>query len=266
MVETHVRRTTQEQFSSEEYSVRILYALAEKRILVRGSYNLSVRYCPSDEEMANTDDNALQVLVHGASFSKNMWDFPYQREKYSWVKRMNEEGYPTLAVDLIGENLHIRMLNFESHPNLSSTSRLGGSSHALGNGNSTYPDGLLEAQTQTYVETIHQLIQKLRSGEVTGIRWKKIIFVGFSIGAITANSLADQYPDDIDVMVLHGISWDPSWIYPAFLSGLQAPARQIDPNRWGHIPATYQTQSTREGRKAACFAGSYDPEVLEYDW
>ena len=116
MVETHVRRTTQEQFSSEEYSVRILYALAEKRILVSGSYNLSVRYCQPGEEMANKDDNALQVLVHGASFSKIMWDFPYQREKYSWVKRMNEEGYPTLAVDLIGENSHIGTLNFEYVP------------------------------------------------------------------------------------------------------------------------------------------------------
>ena len=116
MVDTHVSQTTQEQFSSEEYSVRILHALAEKQILVNGSYNLSVRYCPPDKGVANKADDALQVLVHGASFSKIMWDFPYQPEKYSWVKRMNEEGYHTLAVDLIGEKIHIRGLSFESHP------------------------------------------------------------------------------------------------------------------------------------------------------
>ena len=110
------------------------------------------------------------------------------------------------------------------------------------------------------------MIQKLRAGEVDGKKWKKIVFIGFSIGAITANSLADQYPSDVDAIVLHGFSWDISWIYPAFLSGLQVPARQIDPVKWGHIPATYQTQSTREGRKAACFSGSYDPNILEYDW
>ena len=112
MVETHVRRTTQEQFSSEGYSVRILYALADKQILVSGSYNLSVRYCAPDEGLANKEEDALQVLVHGASFSKIMWDFPYQREKYSWVERINKEGYYTLAVDLIGEILHIRTLDF----------------------------------------------------------------------------------------------------------------------------------------------------------
>lgn len=135
-----------------------------------------------------------------------------------------------------------------------------------GNGNSTFPDGLLEAQTQTYVENIHEVIQKLRRGEVDGKQWKKIVFVGFSIGGIVANSLAQQYPDDVDAIVLHGISWDASWIYPAFLSGLQAPAQQIDPDKWGHVPATYQTQSTREGRITACFSGAYDPNILEVDW
>ena len=103
MVETHVTRTTLEQFSGEEYSVRVLYALAEKQVLVSGSYNLSARYCPSGKESTNKEEDALQLLVHGASFSKIMWDFPYQPERYSWVKRMNKEGYPTLAVDLIGE-------------------------------------------------------------------------------------------------------------------------------------------------------------------
>lgn len=136
----------------------------------------------------------------------------------------------------------------------------------MGNGNSTFPNGLLEAQTQTYVETIHQTIQKLRRGEIDGKKWENVIFVGFSIGAIVANSLAAQYPDDVDAIVLHGISWDISWIYPAFLSGLQAPAQQVDPERWGHIEAFYQTQSNREGRKAACFAGDYDPAILEHDW
>ena len=136
----------------------------------------------------------------------------------------------------------------------------------LGNGNSTFPDGLLEAQTQTYVETIHDLIQQVRNGSIGGQKWDKIVLVGFSIGAITANSLAQQYPGDVEGVILHGVSWDASWIYPAFLSGLQAPAQTVDPERWGSIPATYQTQSTREGRKAACFGGDYEQGILEYDW
>ena len=125
---------------------------------------------------------------------------------------------------------------------------------------------MLEAQTQAYVETVHHLVQLIRDGAIEGRRWDNIVLVGFSIGAIVGNSLAEQYPADLDGILLHGISWDSSWIYPSFLSGLQAPDAQIDPSRWGHIPVTYQTQSTREGRIAACFGGSYDENVLEYDW
>jgi len=117
-----------------------------------------------------------------------------------------------------------------------------------------------------YVETTHDLIRQLHNGDVGGKKWEKIALVGFSIGAITANSLAQQYPTDLDTIILHGISWDDSWIYPAFLSGLQAPAQQVDPEKWGHIAPFYQTQSTIEGRRAACFGGSYEEEMLHYDW
>ncbi|KAJ5237223.1 valacyclovir hydrolase [Penicillium chrysogenum] len=233
-ITVHVSKTTNRSFVNQVYDLDILYALAGKQILVSNSYSISSRLC--EPSQTNTHSDTLQVMIHGASFNKNMWDSQYQPETYSWVQRMNKEGYYTLAVDLIG------------------------------NGNSTFPDGLLEAQTQTYVETTHQLIQQIRNGTVGGRRWRKVVIVGFSIGAIVANSLAQQYPEDMDAIVLHGISWDSSWIYPAFLAGLQAPAPQIDPARWGQIPATYQTQSTREGRKVACFAGSYDENILEYDW
>ncbi|KAI6092186.1 Alpha/Beta hydrolase protein [Hypoxylon rubiginosum] len=232
-----VQKTTNYEFSNENYNAEVLYALAGKEILVSNEYEMSARLClPESQSNENSHEDTLQILIHGASFNKNMWDIQYKPETYSYVQRMSKEGYPTLAVDLVG------------------------------NGNSTFPDGLLEAQTQMYVATVHDLIQKLRNGEVGGKSWEKIVLVGFSIGAITANSLAQQYPEDVDAIVLHGISWDLTWIYPAFLSGLQAPAQQIDPDKWGSIPPTYQTQSSREGRLVACFAGSYDPDIVEYDW
>ncbi|KAI1111365.1 Alpha/Beta hydrolase protein [Nemania sp. NC0429] len=230
-----VEKTATGEYHDERYNADILYALAGRKILVSNSYEMSARLClPEDSDGPHAD--TLQVLVHGASFNKNMWDVQYKPETYSWVKRMNREGYPTLAVDLVG------------------------------NGNSTFPDGLLEVQTQMYVETVHHLIQQIRDGEVGGRTWNKIVLVGFSIGAITANALAEQYPKDVDAIVLHGITWDASWIYPAFLSGLQGPAQQIDPDKWGHLQPTYQTQSTRDGRLVACFAGSYEQDMVEYDW
>ncbi|KAL1623263.1 hypothetical protein SLS56_008368 [Neofusicoccum ribis] len=232
-----VEHTTPESFQGRTYDIDVLYAFSRRQVLVSNEYNMSSRLCaPAPDTQSSDHEDTLQLLIHGATFDKTMWDLPYQPENYSWVRRMNGEGYSTLAVDLIG------------------------------NGNSTFPDGLLEAQTQTYVENIHELVQKLRDGEVDGKQWKKIVLIGFSIGGIIANSLALQYPEDVDAIMLLGISWDISWLYPAFLSGLQASAPQIDPETWGHISPMYQTQSTPEGRKLACFYGNYDPEIIEVDW
>ncbi|KAI0194246.1 Alpha/Beta hydrolase protein [Astrocystis sublimbata] len=230
-----VEKTATGEFSRDMYSDEIFFSLAERKILVSNTYEMAARLCIPDNNQGPHADT-LQLLVHGASFNKLMWDSEYQPERYSWVQRMMHEGYPTLAIDLVGA------------------------------GNSTFPDGLFEVQTQMYVETIHDLIQKLRRGEVAGRSWEKIAYVGFSIGGMVATTLTQQYPDDVDALVLHAITWDTSWIYPAFLSGLQAPARQIDPEKWGHLPVEYQTQSTREGRIVACFAGDYDHDITELDW
>ncbi|TRX91016.1 hypothetical protein FHL15_007998 [Xylaria flabelliformis] len=223
------------EFSHDAYTEDVLFALAGRKILVSNTYEMDARFCMPDNDQ-NPHADTLQLLVHGASFNKNMWDSELEPERYNWVRRMNYEGYPTLAIDLIGS------------------------------GNSTFPDGLFEVQSQMYVETIHYLIQKLRKGEVDGRAWDRIVLVGFSIGGMLANALAEQYPDDVDALVLHAITWDKSWIYPAFLSGLQVSAAHVDPEKWGHIPLLYQTQSTREGRRVACFAGSYEENAVEYDF
>ena len=110
------------------------------------------------------------------------------------------------------------------------------------------------------------MIQQLRAGEIGGRKWDKIIVVGFSIGAITANSLAQKYPEDADVILLHGITWDTTWVYPAVLAGNLGSPSQLDPVRWGSVGDFYQTQGTRQGREAACFNGNFDRSVLETDW
>ncbi|KAI4259645.1 MAG: hypothetical protein L6R42_004475, partial [Xanthoria sp. 1 TBL-2021] len=102
--------------------------------------------------------------------------------------------------------------------------------------------------------------------KVAGVKWNKIALVGFSIGATVANSLSAQYPSDLNAIVLHGFSLDATRSYPAFLSGLQLPAAQIDPGRWGSIPPEYMTQSSREAREASLFYGSFDRGILEADF
>lgn len=111
------------------------------------------------------------------------------------------------------------------------------------------------------------VIQQLKTGALSsGHVYRNVTVVGFSIGGIVANALADKYPDEVDSLVLLGISWDLTNIYPAFLSGLQQSAQLIDAQRWGHLPLTYQTHATIGTREVACFAGQYDREALETDF
>ena len=124
----------------------------------------------------------------------------------------------------------------------------------------------MEAQTETNVQVMHQVVQKIRAGTYVDRVFKQVAFVGFSIGGIIANGIADKYPQDVDVFGFIGISWDLTWIYPAFLAGLQSSARTIDPERWGSLEPYYQTQPTLAAREVACFYGDYDKEALETDF
>jgi pimeloyl-ACP methyl ester carboxylesterase len=242
MIPVSVERNTEAQLSDvgEEYSIDVLWSLQQRKILVTNSYNLSAVYCePTGPSSTNTSGSTIQLLVHGATYSKIMWDFPYQPETYSWVRHAAARGYATLAVDQVGA------------------------------GNSSFPNGLLEVQTQTYVETLHQVIGRLRNGTIaeTGNRaFQKVVPIGFSLGAVTLISLADQYPEDGDAIVLHGVSWNAATLYPAFFAGFQVAAAQVDPAKWGHIPTSYTTQSTPRSREITCFYGDYDKGILPLDF
>ena len=104
MIPVAVQRSSDLQNLTSRYDLNILYALAAKRILASNSYNLSARICrPSPNLNVSAPSDTVQLLIHGATFNKIMWDFPYQPETYSWTKMMNKAGYTTVAVDLLGE-------------------------------------------------------------------------------------------------------------------------------------------------------------------
>lgn len=103
-IPVYVERNKGDFQLTDAYDVNVLYALAQKEILTTNSYNLSAKICvPKAEKNLPTPSDTIQLLVHGATFNKVMWDFPYRSETYSWTKKMNEAGYPTIAVDLVGE-------------------------------------------------------------------------------------------------------------------------------------------------------------------
>lgn len=227
-----VTENSQGHFTDDNYSIEVLHNFKTFRDFRTATYNISAVHCVPRGDKKDT----IQMLVHGATFSKIMWDWPWQPEKYSWTRRMHAEGYPTLAFDLVGS------------------------------GNSSHPHGLYEVQTQVIVEQVHHMIKLLKSGGILGVKYPKVAYIGFSIASIAGVSLAYQAPDAIDALVLHGFTWNIQELYPAFLSGLQVSASGLEKPEWKDFPSTYTTQSTPEGRQAAVFYGDFDPNIVPVDF
>jgi pimeloyl-ACP methyl ester carboxylesterase len=141
---------------------------------------------PADQQMAawlcardSIQHKTMQLVIHGATYDHNMWNFPYQPERYSYVDYMTAAGYAVLNLDRIG-------YGESSHP----------------------PSGFADLDLHKAAFTIHQVVQVLRSGDlkVNGfgyVRAEKVELVGHSLGSFTASIEAATY-DDVDGVILSG--------------------------------------------------------------
>lgn len=145
--------------------------------------------------------STLQILLHGASFNRHYWDFPYQPGHYSYVHHANAAGFTTLAID------------------------------RLGTGESDRPPPEI-VTVHASAATIHQVVAAVRSGEHRDaahrrLRFGRIVLVGNSFGSNISWTEAALY-DDVDGLVLTGISHDPN---PpgALLTQIYAYPAELDP-------------------------------------
>jgi hypothetical protein len=98
-----LERTTSQNFTYDSYGHDVFFALIDREILMTGTYNISTRTCVPE---GGARSNSIQVLAHGATYTKNMWEFPYQPTNYSWVRHMNLAGYATFSFDFLGTRPH----------------------------------------------------------------------------------------------------------------------------------------------------------------
>jgi pimeloyl-ACP methyl ester carboxylesterase len=121
--------------------------------------------------------NTVQFLVHGATYTSRYWDWQQQASTYSYTKRALAAGYATFAVD------------------------------RLGAGRSTRPAAAALMNLTTGGEALHQVIRKLRNGQITGERgFSNVIWVGHSMGSAQAWVEAEPYPADVDAYVITGFA------------------------------------------------------------
>jgi pimeloyl-ACP methyl ester carboxylesterase len=183
----------------------------------------------------------VQVLVHGITYTRRHWDFPDPSggtARYSYVSAALDAGFATLAVDRLGA---------------------GESSRPLG--------ALVTPDTNAYV--LHQVLQALRAGRVPGpagpLGFQKVVYVGHSYGSFIGWAVASDYPEDVDAVILSGVSHTFRLLAPATVALPLWPAA-LDPAFQGQgYDATYLT--TVPGSREATFyaPGPVDPAVVALD-
>ncbi|HYU33855.1 MAG TPA: alpha/beta hydrolase [Thermoanaerobaculia bacterium] len=178
----------------------------------------------------------VQIALHGATYSHLYWDFPFQPETYSYMRRATAAGYAVLDVDRIG-------IGQSDRP----------------------PAALVTIESNGYV--VHQLVQALRSGDLVvpsfgRIQAERVTLVGHSLGSVISIQEAGTY-GDVDGVVLTGLSHTVTPVLGEVLSSLY-PA-SLDPKFAGlGIPDGYLTSLPGE-RTVFYHAPSFDPLVLAID-
>lgn len=113
----------------------------------------------------------VQLLVHGYSYARYYWDFPYQPETYSYVRAATDAGYATLAID------------------------------RLGDGASTRPPATQLTWNNAGL-TVARVVTALRDGSL-GTRFENVVLVGHSYGSVTSYLVASRH-SGVDALIITG--------------------------------------------------------------
>jgi pimeloyl-ACP methyl ester carboxylesterase len=182
---------------------------------------------------AGTTPSSVQLLVHGATYNSYYNDWPYRPNYYSYVRQMTSAGYATLNIE------------------------------RLGYGRSTHPTSDLVSLANG-AEALHQVVQKLRSGDIGVQAFSRVIWVGHSLGTLYAWHEA-QLAKDVDAFVLTGLLHQvkPSWTALAFATAYSATS---DP-KFATSGLDPQYLTFKPGTRAELFylTSGAEPDVIALD-
>jgi len=175
----------------------------------------------------------VQLLVHGFTYSRYYWDLPYQPEKYSYVAAANRAGYATLSID------------------------------RLGSGESYHPLSVL-VTLENNASALNQVIQLLRSGELDGKAFKKVILVGHSYGSGVCAFTAGRY-QNVDALVVTGSSHRLN--VPNLVTRLIPAAKPaVEDPKFASSGLDLGYFTTRAGQRKVFYnTDNTDPKVIELD-
>ncbi|WP_410661258.1 alpha/beta hydrolase [Amycolatopsis sp. lyj-112] len=164
----------------------------------------------------------LQVLLHGGTYDRAYWDWPFQARRYSYVDSATRAGYATLNLD------------------------------RLGYGRSSRPDPE-KLDFAAGGEAVHQVVRQLRP------RFRTIVLNGHSMGGLVAERAAER--GGVDAVIVSGIPRDrpggqgkaASPFYPAELDP------KFAGKPWAR---GYLTTRPGARAQAFHYPGTYDPAIM----
>jgi pimeloyl-ACP methyl ester carboxylesterase len=134
---------------------------------------------PADQVMwgqlcyrGSREPGTVQLLVHGASYNRLYWNFPYGNGYYSYVDAATAAGYATFDIDRIGD------------------------------GNSSHPPSS-ELDLTAGAVALHDAVSALRSGAVDGHAFHRVIMVAHSVGSFEAWVEVARY-HDVNAVIITG--------------------------------------------------------------
>ncbi|HEV8577864.1 MAG TPA: alpha/beta fold hydrolase [Thermoanaerobaculia bacterium] len=186
--------------STSKLAVALLCALAVAVLVPAGAQaeqgglrceelTFAVNLSPSDATVYNVfgvlcsrgsiENKTVQITLHGATYSHVYWDFPFQPETYSYMRRATAAGYAVLNLDRIG-------IGQSDHP----------------------PAAVVTIDANAHV--VHQIVQQLRGGNLVvpafgRVAADRVVLVGHSLGSVISIDEAATY-GDVDGVVLTGVS------------------------------------------------------------
>ena len=204
---------------------------------------ISAEYCPPTKKVAGRD-NTVQLLHHGATFTKYYWSCfgpvgtGYHEKTYGWIDHFRNEGFHTVAIDRLGA---------------------GNSTQP----NSTYVTALLE------VDVTLALVEQLRSGVPLPKKFDRFILVGHSYASFILDLLLYKAPKVAEAFILTGYAHNFTLAADAGKRQDIIPANQVSPQKFGKLDSGYMTVASAEACRVAFYGntGSFDPAFprLEFE-
>ncbi|MEH1015478.1 alpha/beta hydrolase [Micromonospora sp. CPCC 206060] len=175
----------------------------------------------------------VQLLVHGGTYGRTYWDFPYQPGLYSYREYANAAGYATFSVDSVG----------------------------VGESSKPHSSQITMAAT---AKALHDVITKLRAGNIGPVAFQKVIWVGHSMGSVTAWQGISTY-GDVDAFIATGAVRPLSAAATNLVLADVIPASQDPKFAPLNLDAGYLAINPPARQAAFCYLPTVDPQVLAVD-